>query len=189
MVTLNKIYTRTGDGGKTRLATGETVSKTDPRVEAYGAVDEANSFLGLAREAVDDPELKAFLERIQNDMFDLGADLAAVHRDDLEFEPLRATQEQVDALEREIDRLNGDLQPLKSFVLPGGSDANARLHIARAVTRRAERRAMALAADPENHINPAATKYLNRLSDFLFVAARWVARDGSETLWRPGANR
>jgi cob(I)alamin adenosyltransferase len=193
MVRLDKIYTRAGDGGRTRLATGEEVAKDDARVEAYGAVDEANSALGVARlQTVQWPELDAILHRVQNDLFDLGADLATPERDKpLGFTPLRVTPEQVSRLETEIDALNAALQPLQTFVLPGGHPAAAALHLARAICRRAERRVVSLAAAGGEKVAPEAIRYLNRLSDLLFVAARWAnAQSGAgDSLWTPGANR
>lgn len=191
MVKLTKIYTKTGDAGRTRLATGETVAKADPRVEAYGAVDETNAFIGAAIQVVDEPDLAGLLRRIQNDLFDVGADLATPERDKpLGFEALRATPAQTQALERAIDEMNAELQPLESFVLPGGSEAAARLHLARTVCRRAERRLAALASLESETVNPAALTYLNRLSDLLFVAARWVNdRGAKDVLWVPGENR
>ena len=192
MVVLNRIYTRTGDGGTTRLSTGETVRKDDARVAAYGDVDECNSVLGLARlHAGALPDLDLLLERIQNDLFDLGADLATPERDKpLGWEPLRIIDSQVDRLEREIDALNGELAPLTSFVLPAGTALAAHLHLARTVCRRAERRAVTLAARPDEQVSPAALKYLNRLSDLLFVAARWANAQGAgDVLWKPGATR
>jgi cob(I)alamin adenosyltransferase len=189
MVRLDKIVTKAGDGGKTRLATGEPVSKASARVEAYGAVDEANSAIGVARlHTKADALLDAMLERAQNDLFDLGADLATPHADDLEFEPLRIQASQTDRLEREVDQLNEKLTPLTSFVLPGGSPAAAHLHLARATARRAERAIVAL-ADVEP-ISPEAVKFANRLSDLLFVAARYANEQGrADLLWKPGANR
>jgi cob(I)alamin adenosyltransferase len=192
LVTLNKIYTRTGDGGKTRLATGEPLPKDDPRVSAYGTVDETNACLGLARlHAKADPHLDAILERIQNDLFDLGADLATPERDKpLGFEPLRITAPQVERLEHEIDDLNADLSPLESFVLPAGTALSAHLHLARTVCRRAEREAVTLAGIPGEKVSPEAIKYLNRLSDLLFVAARRANDRGKgDVLWKPGATR
>jgi cob(I)alamin adenosyltransferase len=185
MVRLDKIVTKAGDGGQTRLATGEQVSKASPRVEAYGAVDEANSAIGVARLHAE-PRLDAILNRVQNDLFDLGADLATPATD--KFEALRITDAQVDRLESEIDALHAAQTPLTSFVLPGGSPAAAHLHLARAIARRAER---AIAALMESEtINPAALKYANRLSDLLFVMARAANNDGaSDVLWVPGANR
>lgn len=184
MVTLNKIYTRTGDAGTTRLASGAEVSKSDPRVAAYGGVDETNAVIGLARQATaGDGTLDPMLARIQNDLFDLGADLATPLG---AFEgALRIVPAQVERLEQEIDLLNAELAPLNSFVLPGGSAAAAWLHLARTVCRRAERDAVALAAE-----HGEALRYLNRLSDLLFVAARWANEKGAkDVLWTPGANR
>lgn len=190
MVKLNKIYTRTGDDGTTGLVTGERRRKDDLRIEAFGTVDEVNSVIGMARlHAGQMPELDAMLARIQNDSFDLGADLATPEmKEKPEWEPLRMVDAQVDRLEAEIDALNGDLEPLTSFVLPGGSPLAANLHLARAVCRRAERLTVALAA--QETINPAAIRYINRLSDFLFVAARWANEQGrADVLWTPGKNR
>jgi cob(I)alamin adenosyltransferase len=189
MVRLDKIVTKAGDGGKTRLATGEPVSKTHARVEAYGAVDEANSALGVARlHTSADPVLDPILDRAQNDLFDLGADLATPHADDLKFEPLRIQPSQTDRLEREVEQLNEKLSPLTSFILPGGTPAAAHLHLARAIARRAERAIVAL-AEVES-ISPEAVKYANRLSDLLFVAARYANDQGrADLMWKPGANR
>lgn len=189
MVRIDRIVTKAGDGGQTRLATGEQVSKSSPRVEAYGAVDEANSAVGVARlHVAGDFVLDPILDRVQNDLFDLGADLATPHADDLKSEPLRIQESQVLRLEREIDMLNEELSPLNSFVLPGGSPAAAYLHVARAIARRAERAVVALAA--VETISPEAIKYANRLSDLLFVAARWANDKGhADVLWKPGANR
>lgn len=192
MVILNKIYTRTGDRGRTRLSTGEEVAKDNLRVEAYGAVDETNACLGLARlHSAGEPLLDEMLARIQNEMFDLGADLATPDRGkDLGWEPLRIIPGQVDRLESEIDRLNSELDPLNSFVLPAGSILSTHLHLARTVCRRAERVAVALSREPGEAVSDAAMKYLNRLSDFLFVAARWANDRGrAEVLWKPGATR
>ena len=189
MVTLNRIYTRTGDKGSTRLATGEPVSKASLRVEAYGGVDETNACIGLVRLHTDG-ELDAILSRIQNDLFDLGADLATPDTGkDLGYEPLRIVEAQVERLEREIDRLNGELSPLNSFILPAGTPAAAHLHLARTVCRRAERGLVALMAEDET-VSAAALKYLNRLSDLLFVAARFANGKGSDdVLWVPGGSR
>jgi len=190
MVVLSKIYTRTGDGGTTALGTGERVPKHDLRISAYGTVDETNAVVGLVRLHTTDgtlAELDAMLGRIQNDLFDLGADLCVPDTgEDPGYEPLRVTDAQVRRLEDEIDRLNGSLQPLRSFVLPGGHAAAANLHMARTVCRRAEREMSALAgADAE--VSDAARRYINRLSDFFFVASRWVnARHGGDQLWEPG---
>jgi len=192
MVVLNRIYTRTGDDGTTALSTGERRSKFDLRVEAYGTVDETNAVVGLARlvTAAAFPDVDAMLGRIQNDLFDLGADLATPEGSKLAWEPLRMTPAQVDRVEADIDLLNADLEPLRSFVLPGGSPASAHLHQARTVARRAERLTVALSARDDEQVNPSAIKYLNRLSDFFFVAARWVNDKGRlDVLWVPGANR
>lgn len=193
MVKLNKIYTRTGDDGTTGLGTGERRLKSDPRVDAYGTVDEANACIGVARVHTGSahPEIDAMLSRIQNDLFDLGADLAVP--DDgkpLEYEPLRITGAQTDRVEKDIDLLNRNLQPLRSFVLNGGTPAAAALHLARTVARRAERLMVALAQDPGEHVNRDGLKYINRVSDFLFVAARAVNDNGNaDVLWVPGKNR
>ena len=192
MVTLNKIYTRTGDKGRTRLSTGETVSKDSQRVAAYGAVDETNACIGLVRlHTKADAVLDAMLGRIQNELFDLGADLATPDRGkELGWEPLRIMLGQVERLEREIDQLNAELTPLESFVLPGGSPASAFLHQARTVCRRAERCTVTLMDTEGEVVSEAALKYLNRLSDFLFVARRWANDKGRcEVLWQPGATR
>ena len=191
MVKLNKIYTRTGDDGTTGLSDGARRPKCDRRVEAYGDIDETNSAIGLARQSTRDlPELDAMLERIQNDLFDLGADLATpASEKPLDYEPLRIVRAQVERLEREIDALNARLAPLRSFVLPGGTPAAAGLHLARAVARRAERRMVELQLHGEQ-VGAPAMAYANRLSDFLFVAARVANSDGTnDVLWRPGANR
>jgi cob(I)alamin adenosyltransferase len=192
MVTLNKIYTRTGDKGSTRLATGAPVSKASLRVEAYGGVDETNAFLGVARQhTASDPGLDAMLERIQNDLFDLGADLATPEQNEKPaWEPLRIVEGQVERLEQEIDRLNGELSALTSFVLPAGSPASAALHVARTVCRRAERVVVQLAETEGEIVGQPALKYLNRLSDLLFVAARGANDKGAaDVLWKPGATR
>ncbi|RWK58491.1 cob(I)yrinic acid a,c-diamide adenosyltransferase [Mesorhizobium sp.] len=193
MVKLNKIYTRTGDDGTTGLGTGERRLKSDLRIDAYGTIDEANACIGMARihTAATYPAIDAMLGRIQNDLFDLGADLAVP--DDgkpLGYEPLRITAVQTDRVEKDIDLLNKDLQPLKSFVLNGGTPAAAALHLARTVARRAERIMVALTQDPGEHVNREAIKYINRVSDFLFVAARAVNDNGNaDVLWVPGKNR
>ena len=190
MVTLSKIYTRGGDAGMTSLGDGERRRKDDLRIEAYGTVDEANSFLGAARaalsEAPNEVKLSRILAAIQNDLFDLGADLCVPEQSGAASR-LRVTQNQVDRLEHEIDVLNADLLPLTSFVLPGGSQAAAAMHVARAVVRRAERVMVALAAQPGESVGGPALKYINRLSDFLFVAARHLNRFGEgDVLWTPG---
>lgn len=186
MVRLTRIYTRGGDGGETSLGDGSRVRKDALRVEAYGTVDEANSVIGLARLHTDG-ETDAMLSRIQNDMFDLGADLCRPEGAG-QKSALRISPSQVERLENEIDALNADLAPLESFILPGGSAAAAWLHLARTATRRAERLAVALAA--EESVGDQAIKYLNRLSDLLFVMARHCNdRGGDDVLWTPGANR
>jgi cob(I)alamin adenosyltransferase len=193
MVVLNRIYTRTGDDGSTALATGERRAKFDLRVEAYGTVDEANAAIGLARlhTASEDPVLDAMLGRIQNDLFDLGAELATPDTGrKLEWEPLKIVQTQVERIEQEIDQLNAALQPLRSFVLPGGTPGSAYLHLARTVTRRAERMMVELSQRPGEKVDAPALKFVNRLSDFLFVASRHLnARAGGDVLWKPGQNR
>jgi len=191
VVTLNRIYTRTGDAGRTRLATGQPVSKSDLRVEAYGAVDEANACVGLARvHLAADPELDAMLARIQNELFDLGADLSTPPKpDEADGSALRILDSQVVRLEGEIDALNERLPELKSFILPGGTSAAAALHLARTVCRRAEREAVRLVEAGEPVSGPAM-RYLNRLSDFLFVAARWANDQGrAEVFWKSGGTR
>jgi len=192
MVKLNKIYTRTGDDGSTGLGNGERRSKADLRVDAYGTVDEANSCIGMARLHLgDNPEVDAMLGRIQNDLFDLGADLCTPDTGKpLGYEPLRIVAQQVTRVEADIDALNASLQPLKSFVLPGGSPAAAYLHLARTVMRRAERLIVALAAKAGEPVNPEAIRYVNRVSDLLFVASRAVNDNGKrDVLWVPGQNR
>ncbi|MFK8033458.1 MAG: cob(I)yrinic acid a,c-diamide adenosyltransferase [Hyphomicrobiales bacterium] len=193
MVILNKIYTKTGDKGTTALGNGERRAKFDLRVTAYGTVDETNAAIGMARlyTAEQFPTLDGMLNRIQNDCFDLGADLSTPDKgEDLGYEPLRIIETQVERLENDIDTLNADLEPLRSFVLPAGSAASAHLHLARTISRRAERLTVELAADESENVNPFCTQYLNRLSDFLFVAARWVNDKGrADVLWVPGKNR
>ncbi len=193
MVVLNKMYTRTGDDGTTALGTGERLPKHARRVAAYGTVDETNAAIGMAivhlGEA--DPVLKGRLVRIQNDMFDLGADLCVPERGAKPaHEPLRVTDAQVKRLEDEIDDMNGALKPLRSFVLPGGAPAAAALHVARTVCRRAERLVTELAEAPDEPVSGPVLKYLNRLSDYLFVASRHVnGRGAGDVLWVPGKNR
>jgi cob(I)alamin adenosyltransferase len=191
MVTLNRIYTRAGDAGLTRLATGESVSKTDARVEAYGAVDETNACVGMARlHTRGDEGFDAMLGRIQNELFDLGADLATPPKpDESAGAALRILDSQVARLEGEIDELNARLPPLESFVLPGGTPAAAALHLARTVCRRAERWAVRL-VESGSPVSGPALRYLNRLSDLLFVAARYANDQGAaEVLWQAGATR
>ncbi|MBC7132563.1 MAG: cob(I)yrinic acid a,c-diamide adenosyltransferase [Roseovarius sp.] len=190
MVVLNRIYTRTGDAGETALGDGARVAKHSARVSAYGTVDELNATLGLARLQAAG-ETDAALARIQNDLFDLGADLCRPAKEDdatAEHPPLRMAAAQVDRLEAEIDAMNAHLEPLRSFVLPGGSALAAHLHLCRTVARRAERLVVDLATREE--VNAVAIRYLNRLSDWMFVAAR-MANDGgrADVLWIPGANR
>ena len=184
-VRLDRIYTRAGDSGETSLGDGSRVPKTDPRIEAYGTVDELNSAVGLALVVAPD-EFRPWLERIQNELFDLGADLC-VPLEDTRRERLRVAQAQVDALEELCDRVNERLAPLRSFVLPGGTEAAARLHVARTVCRRAERAAVALAGTAG--VNPLALAYLNRLSDLLFILARAANLGAPELLWKPGSSR
>ena len=192
MVKLNKIYTRTGDDGTTGLAAGGRRLKFDLRVEAYGIVDEANAAIGLARlHTADQPALDAMLSRAKNDLFDLGADLATPDTGEaLGYEPLRIVAAQVTRLEGEIDLLNAELKPLKSFILPGGSPAAAHLHLARTISRRAERAMVALSRQAGEIVSEASLRYINRLSDFLFVAGRYLNDKGArDVLWVPGANR
>jgi cob(I)alamin adenosyltransferase len=194
MVVLNKIYTRTGDAGQTALGTGERVPKHSARIAAYGTVDETNACVGVARIHArgEHPDVDVMLGRIQNDLFDLGADLCAPERDGAKRnrERLRVSQAQVKRLEDEIDALNDELAPLRSFVLPGGSAGAAALHVARTVCRRAERLMVELATLPDEPVGAPALKYINRLSDLLFVASRYVNdRGAKDVLWVPGQNR
>jgi cob(I)alamin adenosyltransferase len=192
MVVLNKIYTRTGDAGLTALGTGERVPKHSLRIAAYGTVDETNACIGLARLALAaEPKLDAMLARVQNDLFDLGADLTVPEREGKpQRQRLRVSEAQVERLEAEIDELNAELSPLTSFVLPGGSAAAAALHVARTVCRRAERGVVALAGEGGEHVSASALKYINRLSDLLFVASRYANDRGrGDVLWVPGKNR
>lgn len=193
MVKLNKIYTKTGDQGTTGLGTGDRVAKHDARITAYGTVDETNAAVGLARTDLSDKhsELDQQLMRIQHDLFDLGADLCVPDTSEkLEFEPLRITDDQVARLERDLDALNENLESLKSFILPAGHRSAVGLHLARTVSRRAEREITLLASQDGETVSDAALKYINRLSDYLFVAAR-VANDygKNDVLWVPGATR
>jgi cob(I)alamin adenosyltransferase len=195
MVVLNRIYTRTGDGGETSLGSGERVSKADLRIEAYGTVDETNAVIGLVRQNTAHVRLAMLdemLARIQNELFDLGADLCVPDRGQkLEWEPLRILPSQAERLEQEIDQLNETLSPLRSFVLPGGVAAAACLHQARTVCRRAERLMVALAAVEGESIGAGAMAYINRLSDFLFVASRYAnaVMGNGDVLWVPGKTR
>src|SRR5215468_7537994 len=194
MVVLNRIYTRTGDDGTTALGSGERRPKYDLRIAAYGTVDELNACIGIARlHAAGEAAVDAILARIQNDLFDLGADLCTPEQDKGKGPGgarLAVTDAQVTRLEQEIDTLNDDLAPLRSFVLPGGTPAAAYLHLARTVCRRGERLMVELADKPGEEVSAAALKYVNRLSDFLFVASRFVNRKGADdVLWVPGQNR
>ena len=192
MVVLNKIYTRTGDDGTTALGTGERRKKYDLRIAAYGTLDEVNAALGVARlHTAGDATLDAALSRIQNDLFDVGADLCTPGRGKGPGGArLTVTDKQVAWLEAEIDRLNAELAPLRSFVLPGGSAAAAYLHLARTVCRRAERLIAELKEKPEEIVTPEVLKYVNRLSDYLFVASRYANGKGAgDVLWKPGENR
>jgi cob(I)alamin adenosyltransferase len=192
MVKLNKIYTRTGDDGTTALGTGERRKKYDGRIAAYGTVDETNAAIGIARlHTPSDPELDATLARVQNDLFDLGADLCTPGRGKGPGGArLTVTDNQVTWLEAEIDRLNAELAPLRSFVLPGGSAAAAYLHLARTICRRAERLTAELKDKTGESVTPEVLKYLNRLSDYLFVASRYANDKGAaDVLWKPGENR
>jgi cob(I)alamin adenosyltransferase len=192
MVKLNKIYTRTGDDGTTGLGSGERRKKYDLRVAAYGTLDEANAAIGIARlHTANDVTLDAALSRIQNDLFDVGADLCTPGKGrGPDGARLTVTQAQVDWLESEIDRLNDELAPLKSFVLPGGSPAAAYLHLARTICRRAERLIAELKDRPNESVGDEVLKYVNRLSDFLFVAGRHANGKGArDVLWQPGQNR
>jgi len=184
-VRLTRIYTRTGDGGETSLGDGTRTSKVDPLIAAIGTVDELNAAIGLALAAALTERLRSPLERIQNDLFDLGADLS-VPPAESSRERLRIGDERVESLERLCDELNAGLGPLRSFVIPGGGEGGARLHLARAICRRAEREV--LSAARERAQSPPVAVYLNRLSDLLFICARVAAEDGEERLWRPGAS-
>jgi cob(I)alamin adenosyltransferase len=191
MVNLTRIYTKTGDDGTTSLGDMSRTSKNDPRLEAYATVDEANSSIGvvLALGQLVDAEIIKLLVRIQNDMFDVGADLCTPVVDKPEHEPLRVLESQVEFIEAQIDKYNAELKPLKSFVLPSGTPAAALLHVARTVTRRAERTTWHAIHSFGGGVNPLSAKYLNRLSDLLFVLARYVNKGVGDELWVPGANR
>ena len=195
MVVLNRIYTRTGEAGETALGSGERVSKAHLRIQAYGTVDETNSTLGVVRLHTPSPDMQKLdqmLARIQNELFDLGADLCVPDTGkDLGYEPLRILPKQYERIETEIDELNGELSALRSFVLPGGHPAAAHLHVARTVCRRAERLIVELASHQGEHVSEGAVAYVNRLSDFFFVASRWAnAKSGvGDVLWVPGKTR
>ena len=191
MVNLTRIYTKTGDDGTTSLGDMSRTSKNDPRLEAYATVDEANSSIGvvLAMGNLKDEAIKTLLIRVQNDLFDVGADLCTPVVDKPEHEPLRVLESQIDYLEKQIDKYNENLQPLRSFVLPSGTPAAALMHVARTVTRRAERATWHAIHSFGSGVNPVTAKYLNRLSDLLFVLARHANKDIGDQLWVPGANR
>jgi cob(I)alamin adenosyltransferase len=193
MVVLNRIYTKTGDAGTTALGSGERVPKTSVRIAAYGTVDETNAHIGMARMhlAGREPDVDAMLLRVQNDLFDLGGDLCVPDRGKpLPYEPLRVSDAQVKRLEDEIDSMNESLEPLRSFILPGGTPAGTALHVARTVSRRAERLIVELSLMPDEKVSAPVLKYINRLSDFLFVAGRYVNDRGkADVLWVPGKNR
>jgi cob(I)alamin adenosyltransferase len=192
MVVLTKIYTKTGDDGTTALGSGERVKKNHARITAYGTVDEANAAIGIARLTLDpaDSQLSEMLARIQNDLFDIGADLCVPETGEpLPYTPVRLAETQVERLEREIDAMNAEMAPLTSFVLPGGSKAGAALHLARTITRRAERAIIELKSMDGEHVSAPVLRYVNRLSDHLFVASRYVNGKGTaDMLWRPGGN-
>jgi len=192
MVVLNKIYTRTGDDGTTALGSGKRLPKHHARIAAFGTVDETNAVIGVVRLELEDgfAQIDLMLERIQNDLFDLGADLCVPEKGEGADGALRIVASQVERLESEIDELNSELEPLRSFVLPGGTRAAAALHVARTVCRRAERGMVQLASMKDETIGEAALHYINRLSDFLFVTSRFVNDKGkADRLWTPGENR
>lgn len=187
MVNLTRIYTKTGDDGTTSLGDLSRVPKTDSRIEAYATVDEANSFIGVAMSSMISSRLKPVLQNIQNHLFDVGADLSTPLVENPKIPPLRTTEEQIEYLEKWIDKINSKLEPLRSFVLPSGTRASADLHVARTVVRRAERATWKAAEEHWGKVNPLAAKYLNRLSDLLFVLARYENRTSGDILWEPGA--
>ena len=190
MVNLTRIYTRTGDAGETRLGDNSVTSKNDPRLHAYADVDEANAHLGLAVSVGGlEEDVVAVLVHVQNDLFDVGADLCTPVVPDPEYPPLRVEQSYVDRLERWCDRYNETLEPLRSFILSGGTPGSAHLHVCRTVVRRAERSAWAAYADHADSMNPLAITYLNRLSDLLFILARHANREQGDVLWVPGGER
>ncbi len=191
MVNLTRIYTKTGDDGTTSLGDMSRTSKNDPRLEAYATVDEANSAIGvvLALGGIKDNEITKLLVRIQNDLFDVGADLCTPIVDNPATEPLRVLESQIDYLEKQIDKYNESLQPLRTFVLPSGTPASALMHVARTVVRRAERNTWHAIHSFGGGVNPVTAKYLNRLSDLLFVLARTANKEIGDQLWVPGANR
>lgn len=186
MVHLTRIYTKTGDDGTTALGDMSRTSKNDPRLEAFATVDEANSYIGIVLLYISDEELKSLLLTIQNNMFDIGADLSTPVVDNPKIKPLRITQEQIDYLEIQIDKYNANLQPLRSFILPSGSVSSSHLHVARTIVRRAERRTWHAINSFGEGVNILTAKYLNRLSDLLFVLARYENRQNGDQLWVPG---
>lgn len=190
MVNLTRIYTKTGDDGTTSLGDMSRTSKNDPRLEAYATVDEANSYIGVVLASANlDQEISKLLVRIQNDLFDVGADLCTPVVDNPTHEPLRVLESQIEYLETQIDKYNENLQPLRSFVLPSGTAAASLMHVARTVTRRAERATWHAIHSFGGGVNPITAKYLNRLSDLLFVLARYANKEIGDQLWVPGANR
>lgn len=189
MVRLTRIYTKTGDDGTTALGDNSRTSKNDPRLEAFATVDESNSNIGVAMSVSIEPEIKAILTKIQNDLFDVGADLCTPVVDNPEYPPLRVIEEQITWLESQIDLYNEQLSNLESFVLPSGTHISAQLHVARTVVRRAERETWRAIHQFGSGVNPLTAKYLNRLSDLLFVLARWSNREVGDILWVPGKNR
>lgn len=188
MVHLTRIYTKTGDDGTTALGDMSRTSKNDPRLEAFATVDEANSYIGVVLLHITDYEIKKLLLIIQNNMFDIGADLSTPVIDNPQIKPLRITQEQIDYLEKQIDKYNLNLQPLRSFILPSGSVASSHLHVARTIVRRAERRTWHAINSFGEGVNLLTAKYLNRLSDLLFVLARYENQSNGDQLWVPGDN-
>jgi len=186
MVHLTRIYTKTGDDGTTALGDMSRTSKNDPRLEAFATVDEANSYLGVVLLYVNNPDIKDLLVKIQNNMFDVGADLCTPVVDNPKIKPLRVTQEQIDYLEKQIDIYNLELEPLNSFVLPSGSSASSHFHVARTIVRRAERRTWHAIHSFGEGVNLLTAKYLNRLSDLLFVLARYENKESGDQLWVPG---
>jgi cob(I)alamin adenosyltransferase len=189
MVNLTRIYTKTGDDGTTSLGDMSRTSKNDPRLEAYATVDEANSSIGVCMLHVQNDDVKNLLLKTQNDLFDVGADLCTPVVDNPEIEPLRITQQQIDYIETQIDLYNADLQPLRSFVLPSGSASSSHIHVARTVVRRAERCTWEAIGKFGTGVNSLTARYLNRLSDLLFVLARYENKEVGDQLWIPGKNR
>lgn len=189
MVNLTRIYTKTGDDGTTSLGDMSRTSKNDPRLEAFATVDEANSYIGVTLLHISNEDIRALLIQVQNEMFDVGADLCTPVVDDPKVEPLRVTAGMVDKLETEIDKYNAELQPLRSFVLPGGTAGSAHLHVARTIVRRAERATWHAIHSFGDGVSILTARYLNRLSDLLFVLARYENLSSGDELWVPGANR